>query len=83
MEDFAQHYGEMADEEIMELYVDRGGLEPVAQSAVIAEFRSRGLNEDDAIALKRSLIQEHAEIERKQRFVSRFFFGWLGWIQRW
>jgi hypothetical protein len=80
MEDFAGRYRELPDEEVMELYADREELEPEAQAAVAAEFHARRLNPDDAVALKRSLLLERREIERKQSLVGRLFFGW--WFRR-
>lgn len=76
MTEFGARYREMADEEIMELYMDRDGLEPVAQAAVVVEFQTRGLKPEDALALKQSLVEERQKIERKQRR----FLGWLSWI---
>lgn len=76
MQNFATHYRELSDEEVMELYVDRDELEPEARAAVEAEFNIRHLNPADATELKVSLLEERRRIQRKQNLVGRLFFGW-------
>lgn len=80
MDSFTAQFQEMSDEELMVAFVERDQMVPEAQAAIEAEFDSRGLDDNEAIALWQDITEDRKKAQSKQSLIARLFFGF--WIRR-